>query len=100
MTIFLLLNGLGVAFLMYVLVNFLREGRQNKHGALRPSRLSAEYGSARQVYVATRPFASNAKKTNETFVLQFADSKVRTKTVGTEPGETENKKPLMKYASR
>lgn len=28
MTIFLGLNGLGVIFLMYVLVNFLREGRR------------------------------------------------------------------------
>jgi hypothetical protein len=100
MTIFLLLNGLGVAFLIYVLANFLKEGRQKKHGALRPYRLSAQYGSDRQVFVVTSPIASSARKLNETSMLQFPDGKVRTKTAGTDPGEPENKTLLRKYASR
>jgi hypothetical protein len=100
MTIFLLLNGLGVAFLLYVLANFLREGRQTRNDTLPPYRLFAKYGSSRQIFVATRTVASTAKKMDETSVLPFPDGKVHTEAGGTEPDERENLAPLSKYATR
>ena len=61
MTIFLGLNGLGVIFLMYVLVNFWREGHRPKENA---RRYAAEYvhrGWA-EVHVVTHPISQSAQR--------------------------------------
>jgi len=61
MTIFLVLNGLGVIFLMYVLVNFWREGRRTKKNA---RRYAAEYGHRgwAEVHVVTQPISHSAQR--------------------------------------
>ena len=43
-TIFLILNGLGVAFLLYVLANFWKEGHRPKNDA---RKYAAEFGQRR-----------------------------------------------------
>jgi hypothetical protein len=60
MTIFLLLNGLGVVFLVYVLTNFWREGRRPKRNA---RKYAAEFGRRNRidVVVETHPISHNAQ---------------------------------------
>ena len=61
MTIFLGLNGLGVIFLMYVLVNFWREEHRPKKNA---RRYAPEYGHMgwAEVHVVTRPISQSAQR--------------------------------------
>jgi hypothetical protein len=60
MTIFLLLNGLGVVFLLYVLANFWNEGRRPKNNA---RGYAAEFGRRDWIDVAvvTHPISHNAQ---------------------------------------
>jgi hypothetical protein len=51
MTIFFLLNGLGVVFLLYVLANFWKESHREK---------DSERRYKRDVFVATHPISHNA----------------------------------------
>jgi hypothetical protein len=50
MTIFAVLNGMGVAFLVYVLIQFWKEGRR-LHGEA-PRRQATEFSSERKAEVA------------------------------------------------
>jgi len=60
MTIFLMLNGLGVVFLLYVLANFWKEGHRPKNNA---RRYAAEYGwrDWADVIVVTHPISHSAQ---------------------------------------
>jgi hypothetical protein len=49
MTIFLILNGLGVVFLLYVLANFSKEARRPKNNA---RMYEAEFGQGNRIRVA------------------------------------------------
>jgi hypothetical protein len=61
MTIFLGLNGLGVIFLMYVLVNFWREGRRPKKIAPRYAAENGHRGWA-EVHVVTHPISHSGQR--------------------------------------
>jgi len=60
MTIFLLLNGLGVVFLLYVLANFWKEGQRQK---TYPKEHAAEFEqqSEADVIVLTHPISHSAQ---------------------------------------
>ena len=60
MTIFFLLNGLGVVFLLYVLANFWKEGHKPKNNA---RKYAAEYRRRdwANVVVVTHPISHNAQ---------------------------------------
>ncbi len=60
MTIFLVLNGLGVVFLLYVLANFWKEGRRPKNNA---RKCAAEFGRGdwSDVVVMTHPLSHSAQ---------------------------------------
>jgi hypothetical protein len=60
MTIFLLLNGMGVVFLLYVLANFWKEGHRSKNNA---QEYSAEYGRRdwTDAIVVTHPISHSAQ---------------------------------------
>jgi hypothetical protein len=60
MTIFLVLNGLGVVFLLYVLANFWKEGHRPKKNA---RKYAAEFGSRDwvDVVVVTHPISHSAQ---------------------------------------
>ncbi len=60
LTIFLALNGLAIAFLLYVLVNFWKEGHQPKN-ASRPSEAEAEGRDWADVAVITHPISTAAQ---------------------------------------
>ena len=57
LTMFLVLNGLGVVFLLYVLANFMKEGRRNAR------KYAAEYGHRdwAEVLVVTHPISHSAQ---------------------------------------
>ena len=59
MTIFFLLNGMGVVFLLYVLVNFWKEGHRQKKNA---RKYAAEFGRRdwADVNVVTHPISRSA----------------------------------------
>lgn len=59
-TIFLVLNGLGVVFLLYVLVNFWKEGRRPLNNARKDA---AEFGQRdwADVLVVTHPISHSAQ---------------------------------------
>jgi hypothetical protein len=59
MTIFFLLNGLGVVFLLYVLANFWKESHREKDSERRYTRDFMRIGVA-DVFVATHPISHNA----------------------------------------
>jgi len=59
MTIFFLLNGLGVVFLLYVLANFLKEGHREKNAERRYARDFDGRGIA-DVFVLTHPISHSA----------------------------------------
>lgn len=54
MAIFLLLNSMGVVFMLYVLVQFWREGRRASRGA-GECRMVALYRDMPEVFIMTRP---------------------------------------------
>jgi hypothetical protein len=60
MTIFYLLNGLGVVFLLYVLANFWKEGRRPKNNA---RRYATEFGRHEwtEMIVVTHPISHFAQ---------------------------------------
>ena len=59
-TIFLIVNGLGVAFLIYVLANFWKEGHRPKDNA---RKYTTEFGSGdwADVVVVTHPVSHSAQ---------------------------------------
>jgi hypothetical protein len=59
MTIFFLLNGMGVIFLLYVLANFWQEGRRQENTT---RRRAAEYAgrNATDVLIVTHPISHSA----------------------------------------
>jgi len=57
--IFTVLNALGVAFLLYVLVQFWNEGHRSEGANRRVRRLSA-YGARPKVVIVTAPITSEA----------------------------------------
>ena len=100
MTIFLILNVIGVAFLFYVLVNFWVEGRHMKNGALPAYRLSSRYGSIHQVYVAMKPVELATQQPDRTSVVQFPVVKSRTNVGRIGSDQSEVQAPLRKYSTR
>ena len=60
MTIFLVLNGLGVIFLLYVLANFWKEGQRSKNDA-RKYAMEFERRDWADVFVVTHPISHSAQ---------------------------------------
>jgi hypothetical protein len=98
MTIFLVLNGIGVVFMLYVLVNFWREWRQMRRSAIRSNRPSVRFGRTQKVIVVTGPIRSETEKPAMSSVVQFPATESRTNAIS-EKG-FEGKAPVRKYSSR
>ena len=71
MLIFTVLNGMGVAFLLYVLVNFWKEGKRAKHPAARSYRSLSLDSAKSEVFVATRPLTFETDRSTEHPVIRF-----------------------------
>jgi hypothetical protein len=63
MTMFLVLNGMGIMFLLYVLVNFWKEGRR--------TRVRSLYSIKPEVFVAVRPVGFETERMGNGSVICF-----------------------------
>jgi hypothetical protein len=98
MTIFLVLNGMALVFMLYVLVNFWKEGNRTTRGSIRLYRLQSLYGSKPEVFVVTQSLGFEAKRPGKTSLIQFPLAKGRTNLVGEESAQAEDKITLNKYS--
>jgi len=98
MTIFLMLNGLGLAFMLYVLVNFLKEGRRTPHGGTRMDKLQSLYGSEMKVFVAMQPVELTDRLPKGTAVISFPVLEGRRRPVGGQPAPAGGKPAQRKYS--
>jgi hypothetical protein len=98
MTIFLILNGMGLVFMLYVLVNFVKEGRRTPRGGARMPRLSSLYGSRTEVFVATRPVEMAGHAPNGAAVIPFPVLEGRPRPVGGQPAPDGGKPSQRKYS--
>ena len=71
MTIFFLLNGMGLVFLLYVLANFWKEGHRPENATRQFSTALSE-GSATSVFVLTRPISHSAGATLSAVPMQIS----------------------------
>ena len=71
MTIFFLLNGVAVVFLLYVLVNFWKEGARTAHGGMRVSKFQSLHECRPKVFVVTRPPVYETGRPGKRSLIQF-----------------------------
>lgn len=69
MTTFLVLNGLGLVFLLYVLASFWREGSRPANNAHKRATRFRTYEGA-QVFVVTRPISRSARPIDSVIPFQ------------------------------
>jgi hypothetical protein len=102
MLIFTVLNGMGVAFLLYVLVNFWKEGKRAKHPAARSYRSLSLDSAKSEVFVATRPLTFETDRSTEHPVIRFHAQKGRPqeKQVARNSVEGAKKMPIRRFPSR
>ncbi len=96
MTIFVILNGMGLVFMLYVLVKFVKEGRRTPHGGARTRRLPSFYGSSTEVFVATRPVEMAGSAPKGAAVIPFLAGRPRP--VGGQPAPDGGKPSQRKYS--
>ena len=82
MTIFLVLNGMALVFMLYVLVNFWREGTRTARSGGGTYRLQSPYGRKSGVFVVTRPLEVAAGRPDNITAIRFPAAKERAEMVG------------------
>jgi len=98
MKIFLLLNGLGVVFLLYVLVNFWREGHQPKNAA---RKYAMEFGRDwADVVVVTHPISHSAQGGVSVIPFQARDRGLNDKPVDRAPSYGSPAMPERRFSTR
>jgi len=70
MTIFLLVNGLAMVFMVYVSVNFWKEGKRATRG-VRSDRLQSLHENNPEVFIARGTMGSKARLSDRSSILQF-----------------------------
>ena len=98
MTIFLMLNGLGLAFMLYVLVNFVKDERRSPRGGTRMDKLQSQYGNKVKVFVAMRPVEMAGSAPKGVAVIPFPIAEGRPRPVGGQPAPDGGKPPQRKYS--
>ena len=61
MIVFSVLSGLGVAFMLYVLVEFVKEGRRSKNPAGDQNEIELAYMSRPELFIVTHPISHSAQ---------------------------------------
>ena len=61
MIVFSVLSGLGVVFMVYVLVQFVKEGRRTKNPAGRQNEIELSYMDRPEVFIVTHPISHSAQ---------------------------------------
>jgi hypothetical protein len=98
MTIFLILNGMGLIFMLYVLVNFVKEGRRMPRGGARMPRLRSLYGSRTEVFVAMQRVEMPGNAPKGAAVIPFPELEGRPCPVGEQPAPDGGKHAQRKYS--
>jgi hypothetical protein len=99
MTVFLVLSGMALVFMLYVLVNFWKEGRRTARTGIAPPRNQLPYGSYSEVFVVTRPLKQAAGRTDRSSVIRFPGAKASPQLASGMSTEVEPKTPPRKYSS-
>jgi hypothetical protein len=101
MTIFLVLNGMAVVFMLYVLVNFWKEGRRTTHGGVRSYDFQSLHGSEREVFVVTRPLEFEVGRPGKRSLIRFPApvGRPREDQVGGESAQGGGRSSPRKYSS-
>ena len=102
MMIFLVLNGMGVVFLVYVLVQFVKEGRRSKNPAGRQYEIDLSYMDRPEVMVVTHPISHSAQGGLCVIPMQARERSLQGKQVHRDSadGTIEIKIPVKRYSSR
>jgi hypothetical protein len=102
MIIFTVLNGLGVVFMLYVLVQFVKEGRRSKNPAARQYEIDLSYMDRPEVMVVTHPISHSAQGGLSVIPLQARKRSLQGKQVlrDSADGTIEIKIPMKRYSSR
>jgi hypothetical protein len=85
MTMFLVLNGIAVVFVLYVLVNFWKEGRRTARGGVRSHQLQSMRGSNPELFIVTGPLEVAARRHDKTSLIRFPVAKGLTHKFGGNP---------------
>jgi hypothetical protein len=75
MALFFVLNGIAVVFMLYVLVNFWKEGRRTARGGVRSHQLQSMRGSNPEVFIVTGPLEIAARRPGKTSLIRFPVAK-------------------------
>jgi hypothetical protein len=102
MIIFTVLNGLGVVFMLYVLVQFVKEGRRSKNPAARQHEIDLSYMDRPEIMVVTHPISHSAQGGLSVIPLQARERSLQGKQVlrDSADGTIEIKIPMKRYSSR
>ena len=100
--IFTVLSGMGVAFLLYVLVNFWKEGKRAKHPAARSYRPLSLDSAKPEVFIATRPLTLETDRPTEHSVIRFhaPEGRPQEKQVARNSVEGVKKMVIRRFSSR
>jgi hypothetical protein len=89
MTIFLVLNGMGLVFLLYVLASFWREGYRTASNVHKRATQFRSYEGA-HVFVVTRPISRSARRIDSVVPFKarerFADTQAQRMATNARPG--------------
>ena len=102
MIIFTVLSGLGVVFMLYVLVQFVKEGRRSKNRAGRHYEVELSYMDSPEVFVVTHPISHSAQGGLCVIPMQARERSLQGKQVHRDSadGTIEIKIPMKRYSSR
>jgi hypothetical protein len=102
MIIFTVLSGLGVVFMLYVLVQFVKEGRRSKNPAGRKDEIESLYMDRPEVFIVTHPISHSAQGGLCVIPMQARERSLQGKQVyrDSADGTIEIKIPLKRYFSR
>jgi hypothetical protein len=78
MTMFLVLNGMAVVFMLYVLVNFWKEGRRTAQGGMRSHQILSTRGINPEVFTITGPQEVAARRPGKPSLIRFPVAKGHT----------------------
>ena len=100
MTIFMMLNGMGVAFLVYVLIHFWKEGRQSMVAAPRRRVVEFSNGRSADVLVITHPITQSGQAGLSVISVKPLDRKQESTQVFPEAADRLEEMSMKRFATR
>lgn len=100
MTLFMILNGVGVAFLLYVLGNFWIEGRRSSVAAPRRRVVEFSNGRSADVLVITHPITQSGQAGLSAISVKAQARKRENTQVNPEAAERVVEMPMRRFSTR